>query len=212
MKRLLLILMMLVPAMLAGAKPTDQKNAKEARALFDKVYNLVFGEQGSSLSYSVNLIGIYKTEGDIYYKKQKIQYSESRYAAWEDGKLAYMVDKKKKTVDIYRFDDDAKDEYLSKFKYDVDNFEFSYKIKGNQYELHAKVKDAKFFGIREATALLDRKTLAPQALTIKLAFIRTMVKISNFKSGGIDDKVFIFPKERFKDYTYTDHRNEKKKK
>ena len=114
--------------------------------LFNKVYDLVFGPQGSALSYKVNIIGLYKTEGTIVYKGKKVHYSEKRYSAWEDGVTAYMVDKKKQEVNIYRYDDDEKDKYLSKFKYDVNNFDFSYTAQGDYYLITAKVRNSVFTG------------------------------------------------------------------
>ena len=43
-------------------------NARQAREMFDKVYQKTFGPQGSKLSYSVNIIGLYKTSGTIWLK------------------------------------------------------------------------------------------------------------------------------------------------
>lgn len=185
-----------------------EHKGEEARELFDKVFNMVFGPEGSSLSYSVNIVGLYKTQGDVVYKDKKINYEEKRFAAWEDGKVAYMVDKEKKKVDIHDFDDDKKDKYLSMFKYDLNNFAYSYKVKGDYYELTAKVKNSKFFGIRSVTALVRKSNLHPVSLSIKLAFLTTTVQISNFRSGNIDESVFTFPKHRFTDYQYIDHRGE----
>ena len=181
-----------------------EHKGEEARELFDKVFNMVFGPEGSSLSYSVNIVGLYKTQGDIVYKDKKISYEEKRFAAWEDGKVAYMVDKEKKKVDIHDFDDEKKDKYLS--MYDLNNFAYSYKVKGDYYELTAKVKNSKFFGIRSVTALIRKSNLHPVSLSIKLAFITTTVQISNFRSGNIDESAFTFPKHRFTDYQYIDHR------
>ena len=205
MKKWIVFLFLLCPALLVRAAEPSQKDAE---ALFTKVYNLVFGEQGSSLNYSVNIIGLYKTQGHIYYKGKKVQYAESRYSAWEDGVTAYMVDGKKKTVNIYRYDDDRKDEYLSKFKYDVNNFTFSYKTEGDYYLITAKIKNASFFGIREVIARVHKNNLHPVSLTIKLAFIRTTVQITNFSSGNVPDSKFTFPRSQFKDYTFTDYRND----
>lgn len=181
-------------------------NAAEARELFDKVYNLVFGSQGSALSYKVNIIGVYKTEGSIVYKGKKVRYIESRYCAWEDGVTAYMVDKKKRQVNIYRHDDDNKDKYLAKFKYDVNNFDFSYKTEGDFYLITAKVKNSSFFGIKSVTAKVYKSNLYPVSMTIKLSFFRTTVQISNFRAGKIADSNFVFPKDNFKDYEFIDHR------
>lgn len=188
---------------------SSASNAKEAKVLFDKVYNLVFGPQGSALLYKVNIIGLYKTEGSIVYKGNKLRYIEARYCAWEDGVTAYMVDKKKHQVNICRHDDDNKDKYLAKFKYDVNNFNFSYKTEGDYYLVTAKVKNSSLFGIKSVTAKVRKSNLYPVSMTIKLAFIRTTVLIDNFRSGKIADSNFIFPKEQFKDYEFIDHRNEK---
>lgn len=204
----LLYIILLAITLLANSLTAVSKSQNDAKELFDKVYGLVFGPEGSSLSYSVNIIGLYKTKGDVVYKDKKISYEEKRFGAWEDGKVAYMVDKEKKKVDIHNYNDEKKDKYLSMFKYDLNNFDYSYKVKGEYYELTAKVKNSKFFGIRSVTALIKKSNLHPVNLSIKLAFLTTTVKISNFRSGGIDDKVFVFPKNRFTDYKYVDHRNE----
>lgn len=191
------------------AKESDADNAKEAKVLFNKIYDMVFGDKGSSLTYSVNIIGLYKTQGKIIYKGKKLRYSEARYSAWEDGVTAYMVDRKKHKVKIYDFDDDAKDEYLSKFKYDVNKFDFSYHIDGDDYIISAKLREHSFFGISKVVARVDKKSLYPQSLTIHLALLKTTVKISNFKAGGITDETFVFPKSRFQSYTFEDHRKKR---
>ena len=194
---------------LGAAENSSLASDATAKELFNKVYNLVFGPQGSALSYKVNIIGIYKPEGNIVYKGKKLHYAEARYMAWEDGITAYMVDKKKRQVNIYRYDDDNKDKYLSKFKYDVNNFDFSYEKDGDYYLITAKVKNASFFGIRSVTARVYKTNLHPVSLTIKLSFFRTTVQVSNFRSGKIADSNFVFPKDRFKDYEFIDHRGEK---
>ena len=60
-----------------------------------------------------------------------------------------------------------------------------------------------------AAEKVNKSNLYPVSLTIKLAFIRTTVQISNFRSGKIADSNFVFPKDRFKEYEFVDHRNEK---
>ena len=194
---------------LGAAENSSLASDATAKELFNKVYNLVFGPQGSALAYKGKIIGIYKTEGNIVYKGKKLHYAEARYMAWEDGITAYMVDKKKRQVNIYRYDDDNKDKYLSKFKYDVNNFDFSYEKDGDYYLITAKVKNASFFGIRSVTARVYKTNLHPVSLTIKLSFFRTTVQVSNFRSGKIADSNFVFPKDRFKDYEFIDHRGEK---
>lgn len=198
----LYIVTMAIPQQVFAANAQDAK----AKELFNKVYDLVFGPKGSALSYKVNIIGLYKTEGTIVYKGKKVHYSEKRFSAWEDGITAYMVDKKKQEVNIYHHDDDDKDKYLSKFKYDVNNFDFSYTTQGDYYLITAKVRNSSFFGIKWVMAKVRKSNLYPVSMTIKLAMIKTTVEITSFRSGGIADSNFIFPKQRFKDYKMINHR------
>ena len=205
--RKLFMLIMLAFSLSVMSKTADAVHrGEDARELFDKVFKMVFGPEGASLSYQVNIVGLYKTQGDVIYKGRKLNYEEKRFAAWEDGHVAYMVDKEKKKVEIRDFNDEKKDKYLSMFKYDVNNFDYSYKDTGEFYELTAKVRNSKFLGIRYVTAMVRKSNLHPVSLYIKLRFVSTTVQISNFHSGGVDDSAFIFPRNRFTDYEYVDHR------
>ena len=99
-KRLTPIITMLLAAVMAFAaveatdatsKTKQNTNAEEARKLFDKVYDMVFGPQGCSLHYDVNIISLYKTSGTICYKGKKQRFSDERVDTWNDGKTEYMV-------------------------------------------------------------------------------------------------------------------------
>jgi hypothetical protein len=61
-------------------------------------------------------------------------------------------------------------------------------------------------GIKEVHALVKRQTYEPISVRIKIAFIWTTIKISNFKSGGITDEILRFPKEQFTGYKFVDKR------
>ncbi len=205
--RIIITLLLSLLTLNTSAKGSNQEEAKE---MFEKVFNIVFGPKGSRLDYAVNIIGIYKTEGSIHYKDKKIKYIEKRYCSWNDGVTAYMVDKKKKQVDIFSANDENKDEMLAKFKYDVNNYDFSYTTSGDYYLLTAKVKKSSMMGIKEITAKIKKANYYPTSLKIKVAFFSTTVKISNFSAGGISDDVFKFPKKQFADYNFIDHRGEEK--
>ena len=85
---------MLCSLQLVAATPQDSPN--KARQEFDKIYNMVFGPQGSTLRYDVNIIGIYKTHGTIWYKGKKQCFSDERVNTWNDGVTAYMVFRRKR--------------------------------------------------------------------------------------------------------------------
>ncbi len=192
-------------AVMAGKDKKSVGNEKLARQVFDHTYQMVFGTQGSTLHYAVNLIGIYKTEGTIWYKGEKSKFVESRYMAWNDGVTYYKLDRKHDTVEMYRANSDEKDKYASKFKFDLENFSYSIAESGDSYVITLKAKKS-IKGIREVKAVINKRSRAPESLRIKLAFFWTTVKISQFKSGGIDDNVFVFPKNQYRHCKMIDKR------
>lgn len=200
---LIILLTLLLTAFSAGAQETP--NSRQARQIFDQTYQKVFGPNGATLHYAVNLIGIYKTEGTIWYKGAKSCFVESRYSAWSDGQTFYRADRKKKTVEIHNANSEKRDQYMSKFKFDPDDFTYHIASvdEGLEITLHAKpgVK-----GIKHVKAILDRHTRAPKSLKIKLAFFWTTVRITNFRSGLTDESIFIFPRSRFAGYQILDKR------
>lgn len=203
MKKIYITLLLLSFILSTAAKETT--NSIQARKLFEKTYQMVFGPQGSSLHYNVNIIGIYKTQGDIIYKGNKSKFEESRYASWNDGHSFYKVDKKKKTVEIYDPNAPDRDKYASKFTFVPDNYTYSLSTNQTEYTLTINAKKG-VDGIKHVKAVIDKKSGAPKSLRIKLLWFWTTVKISNFHSGNINDHLFVFPKSRFKGYQLTDKR------
>ena len=97
---------------------------------------------------------------------------------------------------------------MSKFKYDLNGFEYSWSPAEEGYLLTLKMKNPDFTGIREVKGLIDKNTFYPISLRIKVAFFWTTVKISDFRSGNISDQIFVFPYNQFKGYQQVDKRNE----
>lgn len=207
MKRFFLMCLVLLGMVMAQAQTTAQQN--EARKTFDKVYNMVFGPQGSTLRYDVNIIGLYKTHGTIWYKGKKQRFSDERVNTWNDGTTAYMVFRKKKTVEIHEANSDKKDKYSGKFKFSLDDFDYSMKTEGSDLLFILKQRKKAKGTIKEVRALVDAKTLAPKYVKIKVALFWAKIKISNFKSGGISDDMFVFPAKNYKEgYKWIDKRKE----
>ena len=188
-----------------GANAQLTPNEKQARQMFDRTYNMVFGPQGSTLHYDVNILGLYKTNGTIWYKDKKAKFIESRYLSWTDGVTYYLVDKKKKVVEVHRNDSDNKDQYSKEFKFTPDDYTYNVEVVAEGYQLTLKAKPGKK-GMKEIKAIIDRKTYAPISLKIKVKMIWARIKISNFRSGKIDDNIFVFPKSQFSDYPFVDKR------
>ena len=188
-----------------SAAAQDSPNARQARQMFDQTYQMIFGSKGSTLHYAVNIIGIYKTEGTIWYKGKKSKFIDERFNAFCDGTTYWLAERKKKTVTIFDADDDERDKYATKFKFNPDNYTYSIKRQDDGYAITLKAKRG-VKGIKEARALLDIQTRYPKSLRIKVGIFHTTIKISNVKTGGIGDDVFVFPREKYKDYQFIDKR------
>jgi len=209
-KRVFLLLYMLATMALSMAANDDQEtpNAKQARRIMNTAYERVFGEQGSTLRYDVNIIGIYKTHGTIWMKGKKQRFIDERVNAYNNGVTAYMCYRKKKTVEIHHANSDKKDKHSGKFKFSLDDFTYSIANDPDNKGLLLTMKQKKNAKgtIKEVKALVAYSTYAPIRLRIKVAFFWTTVTISNFRSGGINDNMFEFPKEQYADWKFVDKR------
>lgn len=202
-KIVLMVLMLLT--VLCSVHAEETPNSRQARRIFNQAYQQVFGEQGATLHYDVNITGIYKTNGTIWYKGKKSKFQDSKMRSWNDGRLVLTVKKKKKEVEVHSAKNNKSDKYSQKFKFEPDNYEYSVAEDPEGLMLTLKAKKGKK-GMKEIHALVERQTYHPIRLRIKVAFIWTTIKISDFKSGGITDEMLRFPKEQFKDYNYVDKR------
>ncbi len=203
--KVLLIVSLLISA-LNSVVAEESDNERQAKRIFNQTYQQVFGEQGAALRYDVNITGIYKTKGKIWFKGKKSKFEDAKTNSWNDGTTVYTVKRKKKNVvEIHDAKRNKSDKYSGKFKFEPENFIYSIANddEGLLITLKAK-KGAK--GIKEVQALVERNTYHPIRLRIKIAFIWTTIKISEFQSGGITDEVLRFPVEKYKNYKYIDKR------
>ena len=201
-------MMLLVVLQTLAATAQETPNAQQARRIFDKAYNQVFGPQGATLHYDVNIVGIYKTQGTIWYKGKKQKFIDEKVNTWNDGVTAYMAFRKKKEVLIHNANSDKKDKYSGKFKFHPEDFDYSISEDDGMFLLTLKQKRHAKGTIKEVHAWVKRGSLEPLRLRIKVAFIWTTVKISNFRAGGITDDIFVFPRSQYKDWKFIDKRKE----
>ena len=205
MRNKLFFIVMLMLSALCSVHADETPNSRQARRIFNQAYQQVFGEQGATLHYDVNIIGLYKTNGTIWYKGKKSKFEDSKVISWNDGTTIHSVKKKKKKKEVEVVDahNNKSDKYSSKFKFEPENFDYSIAEvdEGLMVTLKAK-KGVK--GIKEIHALLERKTYYPISLRIKVSIIWTTIKISNFQSGGITDEMLRFPKELYGDYKFVE--------
>ena len=200
----LLLLTFILSLLHTASLKAQSPNARQAREIFDKTWNLAFGPQGSTFTYKVNIIGLYKTEGTIWQKGKKSRYESDNSKAWNDGTTFYVV--KKKEVHIYDADDERKDKYASKFSFERDNYNYSIAEDKDGLMLTLKLKSSKLKGVSEVKLLVNRQTFVPLRLRVKVGLVHATVNISHFRSGGLDESLFVFPKDRYKDLKVDDKR------
>ena len=204
-KRFVLMFMSLL-TILCSVQADETPNSRQARRIFNAAYQQVFGEQGATLHYDVNIIGIYKTNGTIWYKGKKSKFVDEKMNSWNDGTTVYTIKKKKKKeVEIHSAKNNKSDKYSSKFKFEPENFDYSIAEQPEGLMITLQAKKGKK-GIKEVHALVKRKTYEPISVRIKIAFVWTTIKILHFRSGGITDEMLRFPKEKYKDYEFVDKR------
>ena len=205
-RKIVLLVILALQTVVLCAQQTA--NEKQARRIFNQAYNQVFGEQGATLHYDVNIIGIYKTSGTIWYKGKKQKFVDERVNTWNDGQTAYMAFRKKKEVHIHHANSDKKDKYSGKFKFNLDDFDYSIAEDDGMFLITLKQKKKAKGNIKVVKAWVTKKGYEPVRLRIKVSIIWTTVSISNFKAGGIDDDIFVFPRNQYKDWKFIDKRNE----
>ncbi len=206
MKKLFTLFISIIGAVTTmSAQEKLTPNEQQARRIFDEAYNMVYGPKGSQLTYSVNIIGIYKTKGTIWTLGKMSKFTDEKYIAWNDNVTYYRLERKKKTITIYNAHDDERDKYATKFKFYPDNYRYNIKDDKNGLLITLKLKpNAK--GIKEIRALLDKRTHYPQSVRIKYGIFHVTIKISQFMTGGISEQIFKFPREQYKEYEYIDKR------
>jgi hypothetical protein len=203
-KKIVLMVLMLL-TVLCSVHAEETPNSRQARRIFNQAYQQVFGEQGATLHYDVNITGLYKTSGTIWYKGKKSKFEDAKMKSWNDGQVVYTIKRKKKEVEIHDAKNNKSDKYSSKFKFEPENFDYSVSEDPKGLMLTLKAKKGKK-GIKEVRALVERKTYNPISVRVKISFIWTAIKISDFKSGDITDAILRFPREDYQGYKYVDKR------
>ena len=118
-----MLCVMLLLASQTMMRAEETANSRQARRIFNSAYQQVFGEQGATMRYDVNITGIYKTYGTIWYKGKKSKFVDAKMNSWNDGTTVYTIKKRKKEVEIHSAKNNRSDKYSQKFKFEPDNYD-----------------------------------------------------------------------------------------
>lgn len=209
MKRRIVLIVLTALMTVVSACAQETANEKQARRIFNQVYQKVYGAEGSTFHYQVNIVGVFKTEGTVWMKGAKSMSESSKHRYWDNGRQAWYLDKKKQTVTLYDASSNKKDKQMSRFKFAADDFTYHIqKEASGELLLTLRLKKGAKSTIKEMRAWIDGKTLAPKHLRLKVAFIWTKVQITKFQSGNISDHLFTFPQDQYPDCKVIDKRGE----
>ena len=162
MRNKIVLIILLMLSALCSVHADETPNSRQARRIFNQAYQQVFGEQGATLHYDVNIIGIYKTNGTIWYKGKKSKFEDDKMYSWNDGTTVYTLkkNKKKREIEIHSAQNNKSDKYSRKFKFEPENFDYSVAEADGGLMLTLKAKKGKK-GIKEIHALVERNTYNP---------------------------------------------------
>ena len=184
----------------------DTPNARQAKRVFNTAWNHIFGPDGVTFHYKIDILHLYKEEGTSWNKgdKARSEYKDSKM--WNDGTTKHIVREKKGIVEIHDPKVNKADEKLQMFKFEPDSYE--YRIakdpEGLKVTLLAKPKTK--VKMKKIIALLEPGTYYPKRLRIKVSIFWCTITFSNFQAGNIGDDVFVFPKEKYSNYKMEDLR------
>ena len=204
MKRLLYILLVLCLSLTAKAQ--DNANARQAKRVFNTAWNHIYGKEGVTFHYKIDILHVYKEEGTSWNKgdKAKSEYKDSKM--WNDGNLKYSLREKKGIVEIHDPKVNKKNEKLQMFKFEPDSYNYSIAKDPDGLLVTLQAKPGAKVKMKKIIALLNPGNYYPKKLRIKVSIFWATITFSNFKAGNIDDSIFVFPKEKYANYKIIDER------
>ena len=112
----------------------------------------------------------------------------------------------KKIVELHDPKVNKADEKLQMFKFEPDSYNYSIAKEGDDLLVTLVAKPKTNVKMKKIQALLTQGNYYPKRLRIKVSIFWATITFSNFQAGNIDDAVFVYPKEKYKDYKVVDLR------
>lgn len=204
MKRGLLICLIILSHLTAFA--LDNANSRQAKRVFNTAWNHIYGKEGVRFHYKIDILHLYKEEGTSWNKgdKAKSEYKDSKM--WNDGNVKYILREKKGIVEIHDPKVNKKNDKLQMFKFDPDSYNYSIAKDPEGLQVTLEAKPGAKVKMKKIIALLTPGNYYPKKLRIKVSIFWATITFSDFQAGNIDDRIFIFPKEKYPNYKIIDER------
>ena len=188
------------------ASAQDTPNSRQAKRVFITAWNHIFGPDGVTFHYKIDILHLYKEEGTSWNKGDMARSEYKGSKMWNDGTVKHIVREKKGYVEIHDPKVNKADEKLQMFKFEPDSYEYYIAKDPEGLKVTLLAKPGVKVKMKKIIALLEPNTYYPKRLRIKVSIFWCTITFSNFQAGNISDDVFVFPKEKYKNYQFKDLR------
>ncbi len=188
------------------ASAQDTPNSRQAKRVFNTAWNHIFGPDGVTFHYKIDILHLYKEEGTSWNKGDMARSEYKGSKMWNDGTVKHIVREKKGYVEIHDPKVNKADEKLQMFKFEPDSYEYYIAKDPEGLKVTLLAKPGVKVKMKKIIALLEPNTYYPKRLRIKVSIFWCTITFSNFQAGNISDDVFVFPREKYKNYQFKDLR------
>ena len=201
-----LFVLMFLGLNILPASAQDTPNSRQAKRVFNTAWNHIFGPDGVTFHYKIDILHLYKEEGTSWNKGDMARSEYKGSKMWNDGTVKHIVREKKGYVEIHDPKVNKADEKLQMFKFEPDSYEYYIAKDPEGLKVTLLAKPGVKVKMKKIIALLEPNTYYPKRLRIKVSIFWCTITFSNFQAGNISDDVFVFPKEKYKNYQFKDLR------
>lgn len=188
------------------AMAQDTPNARQAKRIFNTAWNRIYGDEGVRFHYKIDILHLYKEEGISCNKGDKERSEHKNTIIYSDGKLKHVVRTNKKVVELHDPKVNKADEKLKMFKFDPDSYNYAIAKDPEGFLITLTAKPGAKVKMKKVEAIISEGNYYPKHLRIKVSIFWCNIFISDFQAGNIDDSIFVFPKEKYKDFKVEDLR------
>lgn len=198
----LLLAILTLASTTANAKDDSKSQDEVTEVLKHVMYNFQ-NPNGFSMNYSFNMMGKVMN-GEVAMKRDKMYGSHQYGKMWSNGTKAWVYDSTQNTIQEVTVTKDSLQGTNQAFQFVkmltsiTSDSKCSVKEKDGKYVLTVKPgKSSPYKMMKKATFIVDKDTYYPEEIKLKILIVSVKCAITNFKTGGLSDKVFMFNK---KDY------------
>ena len=188
------------------AMAQDTPNARQAKRIFNTAWNRIYGDEGVRFHYKIDILHLYKEEGISCNKGDKERSEHKNTIIYSDGKLKHVVRTNKKVVELHDPKVNKADEKLQMFKFDPDSYNYAIAKDPEGFLITLTAKPGAKVKMKKVEAIISEGNYYPKRLRIKVSIFWCNIFISDFQADNIDDSIFVFPKEKYKDFKVEDLR------